>query len=92
MNGFEEKAKAFNFIFAKQWSIINSCSSFLLEMIDRKENCLSSVQFSTENILKTLENVDWNKVLGNNKISIIKLEIYSFFICEQLQTICKPYS
>ena len=71
MTDFREKVENLNsFFFAKQCSLINRGSSLLSEIIKIKDNSLYFVGFSTEDILKIINNLDSNKAHGHREISI----------------------
>ena len=80
---FKEKAELFNDFFSKQCSLVNNNSK--LPSVLTKKTCksLSSVEFSTYDILKIIRNLYPNKAHGHDMISIRMLKI-----CDE--SICKP--
>ena len=80
---FKEKAELFNDFFSKQCSLVNNNSK--LPSVLTKKTCksLSSVEFSTSDILKIIRNLNSNKAHGHNMISVQMLKI-----CDE--SICKP--
>ena len=71
---FKEKAELFNDFFSKQCSLVNNNSK--LPSVLTKKTCksLSSVEFSTYNILKIIRNLNPNKAHGHDMISIQMLK------------------
>ena len=55
------------------------------------EISLYFVRFSTEGILKIMNNLDPNKTHGHDEISIRILKICSSSVCRPMQIICKSY-
>ena len=80
---FKEKVELFNVFFSKQCSLVNNNS--ILSSILTKKTCksFSSAEFSTNDILKIIRNLNPNKVLGYDMIRIRMLKI-----CDE--SICKP--
>ena len=64
---FREKTEIFyHFFFAKHCSLTNSDSSLPSEIIKKKNNSISQdVGFSTKDILKVINNLDFNKAHGH---------------------------
>ena len=77
------KAELFNGLFTRQCSLVNNNSK--LPSILTKKACqsLSTVEFSTNDILKIIRNLNPNKVHGHDMISIRMLKV-----CDE--SICKP--
>ena len=67
---FREKAELFNTFFAEQCSLPKNDSALPknLQFLNKKR--LSDFQISNENIIKTINNTDPNKVQGHDMISI----------------------
>ena len=82
---FKEKAELFNDFFTMLCSLVNNNSE--LPSVLTKETCklLSTVEFSTNDILKIIRNLNPNKAHGHNMISVRMLKI-----CDE--SICKPLS
>ena len=89
MTDFRETAEIFNSFFAKQCSLINSNSSLPSEIIKKAGNSLYSEEFSTEDILRVINNLDSNEAHGHDEISIRMLKICGTFVCRPLQIIYK---
>ena len=71
---FKEKAELFNDFFSKQCSLVNNNSK--LPSVLTKKTCksLSSVEFSTYDVLKIIRNLNPNKAHGHDMISIQMLK------------------
>ena len=69
------------------YSLINSDSSLPSELQKKMDNTLNSVIFSTEDILKILNNLNPNKDHGTVEISIRMLKLCRSFFCGLLQII-----
>ena len=72
---FKEKTELFNDFFTRQCSLVNNNSK--LPSILTKKTCqsLSTVEFSTNDILKIIRNLNPNKAHGHDMISIRMLKI-----------------
>ena len=84
---FKEKAKPFNGFFTMQCSLVNNNSE--LPSVLTKKTCkvLSTVEFSTNDILKMIRNLNPNKAHGHDMISIRMLKICDESICKPLRII-----
>ena len=58
----------------------------------KTDNVLYSIWFSTEDILMTINNLDFNKANGHDEISIKMLKLCGCSVFRPLQIICKSYS
>ena len=63
----------------------NSDSSFA------SDSSLCSVRFSTEDILKIINNLDSDKAHSPDEISVRMLKLRGSSVCRPLQIICKSY-
>ena len=90
MTSFREKAEIFNSFFVKTCSLINSDSSLLSEL-QKKSNSSNSVSLSTEDILKINSNLDSNKALCHDEISIRMLKLCGPSVCRPSQIIYKSF-
>ena len=72
---FKEKAELFNDFFTSQRSLVHNNSK--LSSVLNKKTCqsLSTVEFSTYDILKIIRNLDANKAHGHHMICIRMLKI-----------------
>ena len=89
VTSFKEKAELFHAIFAKQYSLIKNSSKFPSHLHYLIDSRLSSVSFSQDDTAKIVQNVDPNKVLGHDKISIRMLKICGSSIYKPLEMIFK---
>ena len=80
---FKEKPEFFNDFFTRQCSLVNNKSK--LPSVLTKKTCqsLSTVEFSTYDILEIIRNLNPNKAHGHDMTSIRMLKI-----CDE--SICKP--
>ena len=87
---FKEKAELFNDFFTRQCSLVNNKSK--LPSILTKETCqsLSTVEFSTNDILKIIRNLNPNKTHSHDMISTRMLKICDESICKALGIIFRP--
>ena len=69
--------------------MINCDSSLPSEVIKKVENYLYSVNFSAEDILQIINNLDSDKADGHDEIRIKMLKICSSSVCRPLQIIYK---
>ena len=84
---FKEKAELFNDFFTMQCSLVNNNSK--LPSVLTKKTCkvLSTVDFSTNDILKIIRNLNPNKAHGHDMISSRMLKICDKSICKPLKII-----
>ena len=75
---FKEKAELFNDIFSKQCALVNNNSKLPSALTKKTCKSLSSVEFSTYDILKIIRNLNPKKAHGHDLISI------------RILNICKP--
>ena len=61
---FEKKTELFNSFFAKQCTVINNGSSLTSELLLKTDRFLSNTTFSSDDILKIIQNLDSEKVHG----------------------------
>ena len=80
---FKEKAELFNDFFTRQCSLVDNNSKLPSVVNKNTHQSLSTVEFSTYDILKIIRNLDPNKAHGDDMISIRMLNI-----CDE--SICKP--
>ena len=86
---FKKKAELFNPFFAKQCSVIDNGSSLPSELLRKTDKFLSNITFSSDDILKIIENLDSEKAHGHDRISIQMLKICRQSICKSLEIIFK---
>ena len=86
---FEKKTELFNSFFAKQCTVINNGSSLPSELLLKTDRFLSNITFSSDDILKIIQNLDSEKVHGFDRISIQMLKTRGPSICKPLEIIFK---
>ena len=84
---FKEKANIFNNFFANQCSIVSNSSELLVTLTRKTHESLSIIDFSTDDILKIIRNLDPNKAHGHDMISIRMIKICDTSICRPLKSI-----
>ena len=84
---FKEKAELFKDSFTMQCSIVNNNSEVPSILTKKTRKLLSTVEFSTNDILKIVRNLNPNKAHGHNMISIRMLKICDEFIGKLLSII-----
>ena len=84
---FKKKAERFNSYFANQCTLINSNSTFPVNVQYLTDKRLSSFDFSEDDIMKVIQKLDPNKAYGQNNISICMIKICGKSICIPLRKI-----
>ena len=79
----------FNFIFAKQCSIIDNGSEIPAILHPKTDKSLSSITFTEKDIEKVIQSLDSNKAHGHNMMSIHMLKICGKSIIKPLLIIFK---
>ena len=77
----------FNNFFADQCSIMRHKSELLATLSKKTSESLTSIDFSNNDILKIIRNLDPNKAHGHDVISIRMAKIYDNSICKTLKLI-----
>ena len=85
----EKKAELFNSFFTKQCTIPNNDSILSSELLLKTDKFLSKITFSSDGILKIIQNLDSEKARGFDRISIWMLKICGPSICKPLEIIFK---
>ena len=78
---FKEKANIFNNFFANQCSIVSNNCEFPGTLTRKTHKSLSTIDFSTDDILNIIRNFDPNKAHGHDMISIRMIKICDTSIC-----------
>ena len=78
---FKEKANIFNNFFANQYSIVSNNSELPVTLTRKTHESLSTIDFSTDDILKIIRNLDPDKSHGHDMISIRMIKICDTSIC-----------
>ena len=86
---FDKKAELFNSLFAKQCTVINNGSSLPSELLLKTDKLLSNITFTSDDILKIIQNLDSEKAQGYDTMSIRMLKICGPSICKPLEIIFK---
>ena len=81
---FKEKANIFNNFFANQCSIVSNNSELPVTLTRKTQESLSTIGFSTDNILKINRSLDPNKAHEHDMISIRMIKICDSSICRPL--------
>ena len=75
VTNFTKKAELCNSCFGKQCTVINNGSSLLSELLLKTHKFLFNIIFSSDDILKTIQNLESEKAHGHDKISIEMFKI-----------------
>ena len=67
---FKKKAELFNSYFAKKCPVINNRNSLASELLLKTGKFLSNVTFSSDGVLKIIQNLDSEKAHGHVRVSI----------------------
>ena len=87
VSNFNNKANAFNNFFANQCSSINTGSEIPNELREITNEKLFDINFSSEDILNVISNLNVNKAHGVDNISIRIIKIFGKSICKPLELI-----
>ena len=85
ITNFDEKAEYFNFLFAKQCSLIKNDSKLPTCLMFYIDNHLSTVRFSHQDVGKNIQNLNPNKAHGHDNTTIRMLNICNSTICKPLE-------
>ena len=77
----------FNYIFADQCSILRNKSGLTAALSKKTRVSLMTIDFSNNDILKIIRNLDRNKAHGHDMISIKMVKICDASICKPLKLI-----
>ena len=88
---FKKKIELFNSFFAKQCTVINSGSSLPSKFLLKTDKFLSNITFSSDDILKIIQNLDSEKPHCHDRKSIRILKICGPSMCKPLEVISKPF-
>ena len=83
MTNFKEMVEIFNF-FAKQCSLVNTNKDLPSVLSKKTHKSLSTIHFTSDDILKIIKNLDPNKAHGHDMISIWMIKICDGSICKPL--------
>ena len=82
----KKRWKYLNF-FAKQCYLINTSSDLPSVLSKKTPELLSTIYFTSDDILKIIRNLDPNKVHGHGMISNVTIKICDASICKPLELI-----
>ena len=91
-NRFVTDFKKLNYLthfFAKQCTIINNGSSLPSELLHETDKALSNITFSSDGILKIIQNLGSERAHDHDRISIRMLKICGSSLCKPLKIIFK---
>ena len=86
---FKEKAQIFNDFFAKQCTLVENTSKLPTDSFKRRNNLLSTISFTKDDIAKVIKNLNPNKAHGFAMITIHMLKICGDSILKPLELISK---
>ena len=86
---FKKKAELFNSFFPKQCTVVNNGSRLPSELLLKTDKFLSNIIFSSDDILKIIQNLDSEKAHDFDRINIQMLKICGLSICKTLEVIFK---
>ena len=86
---FTKKTELFNSFFAKQCTVINKGDSLPSELLLKTDQFWPKIIFSSDDILKIIQNLDSEKAYGHDRMSIRMLKIWGPSICKPLEIIFK---
>ena len=87
ITNFEEKADIFNDVFAKQCPLIDTNSNLPSVLSKKTHELLSTIHFTSDDILKIIKNLDPNKAHGHDMISIRMIKICDASIYKPIEII-----
>ena len=88
---FKEKANISINFFADQCSIVSNNSELPATCTNKTHESLSTINFSTDDIVKIIRNLDPNKAHGHDMITIRMIKICDTSTCRPLKLIFQPY-
>ena len=89
MKAFRRKAGIFNTFFPKQCSLINICSDLPTTLTKKTHESLSTIRFTSDDMLKIIKNLDRYKAHGHDMISIRMMKLSDASLCKPLELIFK---
>ena len=87
ITNFKEKAELFNTFFANQCTLLNNSSVLPNNLAKLTNKSLDTVNFSTDDISKIINNLDPNKAHGHDMLSIRMIKLCGNSICKLLSMI-----
>ena len=89
ITNFHQKAEFFNYVFAKQCSILQNSSKLSTSLARLKDHSLTSINLSQDDVLSIIQNFNQNKAQGPDKISIRMIKICGNSLCKPREMIFK---
>ena len=81
IKNFKEKAEIFNIFFAKQRFLINTINDLPSVLSKKTHKFLSTIHFTSDDILNIIKNLETNKAHGHDMIGIRMIKIFwSFYL------------
>ena len=84
---FKEKDELFNTFFASQYTFLNNSSVLHNNLANLTNKSLDSINFSTDDISKIINNLDLNKAHSDNMLGIRMIKLCANSICKPLSII-----
>ena len=84
---FKKRLKYLTIFFGKQCSVINTNIDLPSFLSNKTHKLLSTIHFTSDDILKIIKNLDPNKAHGHDMISIWMIKICDASICKPLKLI-----
>ena len=84
---FKDKAEMFNGFFVDQCSILRNKSELPATLSEKTRESLTTIDFSSNDILKIIRNLDLNKTHCHNMISIRMVKICNYSTSKPLKLI-----
>ena len=89
VTNFNKKARIFISFFAQQCSLMNNSSKLPSTFLKRTEKVISSISFSSNDIVEIIRDLDPNEAHGHDMVSIRMLKICGESISKLLEIIFK---
>ena len=89
LSDFRQKAELFNSFFSEQCSILLSRSKLATNLAPRTDQSVTSINFSRDDILKIIQNLNPNKAHDPDKVSIRMIKICGKSLSRPLEMVFK---
>ena len=87
IGNFKEKAELFNTFFANKCTVLDNSSVLPNNLVKLTNKSLDTVNFSTDDISKIINNLDPNITHGHDRLSIRMIKMCGNSICKRLSII-----
>ena len=84
---FHQKAELFSSFFPEQWSVLQNSSKLPTNLAPQTDQSLTSINFSQDDILKIIQNLNPNKAHGLDKMNLCLIKICGNSLCKPLEMI-----